>query len=163
MNPKFAWMIMESPNLWISILVYIYRISDNIFDNIHNQILLSCFLVHYFNRSIIYPLCMDTSISAPMPLSVMMAAFIFCLWNGANQSISLINVDIHQHRTMLGNMQFITGILIFMLGFYINKQSDQILLSQKLKAMKSNSKTGIKYVIPAGGMFEYVSCANYCK
>ena len=69
-NAKLAWIIMESPNLWIAYLVYAYRSSDDIFINFYNQILLGCFLLHYINRSVIYPLSMTSSLSAPMPISV---------------------------------------------------------------------------------------------
>lgn len=75
LNPKYAWIIMESPNLWIAYLVYVYRhyySSDEISSNVYNQILLCCFILHYINRSIIYPLRMESNSSAPMPVSVSM-------------------------------------------------------------------------------------------
>jgi len=70
LNAKYAWIVMESPNLWIAYLVYIYRTNDEISSNVYNQALLCCFLLHYINRSIIYPLGMESSSSAPMPISV---------------------------------------------------------------------------------------------
>lgn len=67
--------------------------------------------------------------------------------------------------------QFYVGLVIFSIGLFINIQSDQILLIEKKKKKRKgciaikNEKGGVrsKYVIPTGGLFEYVSCANYCK
>lgn len=54
-------------------------------------------------------------------------------------------------------LQLGLGIFLFFLGFYFNIQSDSILIS-----LRSNKKTdGQKYLIPKGGLFEYVSAANY--
>jgi len=50
---------------------------------------------------------------------------------------------------------FYIGLVIFSIGLFVNKQSDQI------KSEKCDVRS--KYVIPTGGLFEYVSCANYCK
>jgi len=62
--------------------------------------------------------------------------------------------------------QFYIGLVLFAIGFLVNIQSDQILLTQKKMARgaNNNDKGSLsKYVIPRGGLFEYVSCANYCK
>jgi len=63
---------------------------------------------------------------------------------------------------------FYIGLVIFSIGLFINIQSDQILLIEKkrkgciaIKNEKGDARS--KYVIPTGGLFEYVSCANYCK
>lgn len=73
---------------------------------------------------------------------------------------------------IISEHQFYIGLVIFSIGLFINIQSDQILLIEKKKKKKtykeaiiSNEKGGVrsKYVIPTGGLFEYVSCANYCK
>ena len=73
---------------------------------------------------------------------------------------------------IISEHQFYIGLVIFSIGLFINIQSDQILLIEKKKKKKktykeaiNNEKGGVrsKYVIPSGGLFEYVSCANYCK
>ena len=63
---------------------------------------------------------------------------------------------------------FYIGLVIFSIGLFINIQSDQILLIEKKRKgfiSIKNEKGDVwsKYVIPTGGLFEYVSCANYCK
>ena len=62
---------------------------------------------------------------------------------------------------------------MFCLGFIINITSDSTLLSLKANKEGKKREESIKkindeqaktsYDIPYGGLFEYVSCANYCK
>ena len=46
------------------------------------------------------------------------------------------------------------GALIFLSGFFINLQSDQILIS-----LRKGEERG--YKIPHGGLFKYISCPNH--
>lgn len=160
---------MESPNLWITVVVYIVShlqechgcVDFSSFatngDKSPNIVLLACFLLHYFHRSIIYPLRMSHCNS--MPVSVMFLAFTFCCWNGLNQSITLLTIKTYPTDWMM-RAQFPVGLLIFFLGACINISSDYYLLSLK----REKERNGVKgYVIPRTGLFEYVSCPNYCK
>jgi 3-oxo-5-alpha-steroid 4-dehydrogenase 1 len=121
-----------------------------------NQLLLGLFLLHYFNRSIIFPMTMPEG--NPMPITVMLLAFFFCTWNGFNQATSLILVT-HYASDWYRSPQCIIGVLLFFVGFAANIYSDRVLFGLKEKAKAQ----GVQYVIPEGGLFEYVSCANYCK
>ncbi len=96
-NPRLAWMLMECPNLIFSALFLWYRISfssDNKFFNndsfgVTNVVLLALFVLHYTNRSIVFPLKMNPSSSSRMPLSVMLLAMMYCSWNGFTQALAL--------------------------------------------------------------------------
>ncbi|XP_041921303.1 3-oxo-5-alpha-steroid 4-dehydrogenase 2-like isoform X2 [Alosa alosa] len=55
---------------------------------------------------------------------------------------------------MVSGAAFCTGSILFYLGMAINIHSDRILRNLR----KPDEKT---YKIPRGGLFEYVSCANY--
>lgn len=83
---SFAWFLMESPNLWVTYAVCEYIGYDKL-KNIPNVVLLSLFLLHYINRSIIYPLQMQPA--QPMPLSVMYLAMTYCSWNAFQQTLAL--------------------------------------------------------------------------
>jgi hypothetical protein len=144
-------------------------------DSLPNKVLLGCFLLHYFNRSIVYPIRMDMAGSSkPMPLAVMLMAWFFCLWNGSNQALNLIIASSSSYTVdYLRDWKFILGLSIFFTGMCINIHSDSILLALKNKP-KSDSSTSTSevansntnkshYRIPRGGLFEYVSCANFCK
>lgn len=159
---QIAWCFMEIPNLWVSLIVYIYRghVSDPAIYGDVNKLALFCFLLHYVNRSIIYPYRMRTNSCTPMPASVMFAALVFCSWNGLNQATSLILVD--HNQSSISDLKSIVGLIVFAAGFYINVTSDSILINAKKNGEKVASGVS-KYVIPTGGMFEFISCANYCK
>jgi len=77
-------------------------------------------------------------------------------------SLILINHNGSRNNNNFAQLQFYIGLVVFVIGLYINIQSDQLLLIEKSKAIHSKNGSS-KYVIPRGGMFEYVSCANYCK
>jgi 3-oxo-5-alpha-steroid 4-dehydrogenase 1 len=120
--------------------------------------LLSCFLLHYFNRAIIFP-CLVSG-GNPMPISVMLLGGLYCAWNGFNQSAYLIGVHGYEDSWLV-DPRFIIGIALFFSGMIINIQSDNTLFV--LKKASTNANGTKRYGIPKGGMFEYVSAANYCK
>lgn len=170
---RLAWFLMESPTLWttgiIASLAWLKadRLSTvsgigNRLDDIANCLLMGLFLTHYVNRSIIYPLRM-TAHSAPMPISVMMAAFFFCTWNGSNQASYLILVREYP-KDWVFHPQFLIGVVIFFVGLAMNISADNTLMRLKTdlqQSSNSNSKQPKRYGIPKGGTFELVSCANF--
>jgi hypothetical protein len=175
--PTTAWMIMESPNLWIPFAllamlpINIARHSfvslptllspfevlaepSHYFQN-PNFVLLSLFLLHYIHRDIIFPQFLSTS--NPMPISIMLAAFIFCSWNAINQALTLFFVQQYDAASWWASPQTITGIVLFFLGMSINIYSDYSLISQKTKGQQK----GVQYIVPQGIWFDFVSCPNY--
>lgn len=165
-NCRLAWFLMESPNLWISLLVYVLsqRLSDTTAAHsfpLPNKILICLFVFHYVNRSLIFPLRMCAG--NPMPISVMMSAFIFCIWNAFNQATYLL-VVYRYDDSWLYDIRFIGGLVLFVYGFIVNNHADSILISlRKRKIEESSGEQKHHYYIPVGSMFEYVSCSNYCK
>lgn len=161
---------MESPNLWaVLIISFITHKNNNInmstisFDNKSNwsnMILLFYFVLHYVNRSIIFPLAMRKT--NDMPISVMLLAFLYCTWNGLTQAIALV-VVIDYDEQWIYDPRFIIGSIIFFTGLYVNISSDRILIALRSGANSNNNNNNKekKYSIPRGGLFEYVSCANY--
>ena len=167
---KVAWFIMESPNLFMPFAVAKIFIADKaIIDTIlklplANKCLLTMFLFHYIQRSIIYPFFrIHGDYHQSMPISVMALAFLYCCWNGFTQSLSLIIVNQYS-GIWISDIRFIIGTLTFLFGFLTNIFSDEVLLNLKKSSLSlsSNEKSVIKsYQIPYGGFFEYCSCANY--
>jgi 3-oxo-5-alpha-steroid 4-dehydrogenase 1 len=60
-------------------------------------------------------------------------------------------------------VRFLLGLLLFFTGMNINQNSDNILLGLKkqCKQEKSQNNGKTKYKIPTGGLYDYVSSANY--
>ncbi len=89
---RLAWVIMETPNLWVYVLVFL---NDGVLCNsMPNTILLCLFIGHYINRSLIFPFRMKAG--APMPVQVMMLAMMFCTWNGLTQVVYLSRVHCYR-------------------------------------------------------------------
>lgn len=53
----------------------------------------------------------------------------------------------------------ISGILASIIGAIVNSYHDNLLIN--LRKTSSSSSSTFNYKIPRGGLFEYVSCANY--
>lgn len=152
---------MESPTLIIMSLFYFKYHSELCVTNISNKLLISLFVIHYINRAIIYPFRMSQG--APMPIIVLLIAWFYVIWNSFTQALALTRVFQYQ-EDWIYDPRFIIGVILFFFGFISNIHSDNTLLglkSQKDKNKLSNKTGG--YQIPYGGLFEYVSCANYGK
>ncbi|GAX12692.1 3-oxo-5-alpha-steroid 4-dehydrogenase 1 [Fistulifera solaris] len=140
-----AWCFFEIPNLYWS-AYYWKAVSSQ-----QQHILLSFFVLHYVQRSILYPLMLAKS-TKRIPLPVVLAAFAFTNCNGYAQGYALS----HTYIASGGNYRpflFYLGLCLFFIGIFINLQSDAIL--RKLR------HSGDGYQIPYGGMFRYVSTPHY--
>jgi 3-oxo-5-alpha-steroid 4-dehydrogenase 1 len=87
---------------------------------------------------------------------VFLLAFVFCLVNGFLQGRYLCEYATYETETskVTFSPQFIAGIVLFLIGMAINMHSDHILRNLRKPGDKG-------YYIPRGGMFEYVSGANF--
>jgi hypothetical protein len=171
---RLAWFIMESPNLFMPMIIsYVYLGSWNAgYQRLQlhsgNLWLFTMYQFHYIHRSIIYPLFrINGTCHKPMPVSVMLMAFSYCIWNGALQSLSLLVVMRYPPDWLL-QWNVGVGLVVYFVGFLINVRSDSTLLNLKSIAgdahasnTKKASPSSERYRIPYGGMFQYVSCANY--
>ncbi|NWI56046.1 S5A1 dehydrogenase, partial [Calyptomena viridis] len=127
------------------------------------RVLLGCFLLHYMHRALIFPLLIRQG--KPTPFFTFVLALLFCVFNGYLQGRSLSNYAIYPPG-WLKDPCFITGksnhclnyfssgFVGWLIGMAINIHSDHI-----LRNLRKPGETG--YKIPRGGMFEYVSGANF--
>lgn len=148
---RFGWFVMESPNLWMTILVSIFLGQAN--STAPTEIALSLFLLHYTNRSIIFPLRLKKPTA--MTFAVMASAFCYCCWNGFNQAVSLIVVN-PLPAEKIQDPFFWLGVILFFVGFILNIHADTVLMNLRKETDKPGS-----YRIPYGGLFQYISCPNY--
>lgn len=115
-----------------------------------SKILVALFMAHYFHRTFFYAISIREG--KPTPFIFHLLAFLFCTLNGYMQSRSILGF-----RGPLPHFLdpvFVFGIALFCVGMFINIQSDSIL--RGLRADGSRN-----YKIPYGGLFDYVSSANY--
>lgn len=140
---KLGWIIMELPALLVCPAIYFYFKID--FDI---SIMFIClWIIHYFNRTIIFPFRIKTK-GKKMPLAIVLSAFFFNIINGLINGYFLSNINLHSVSIFL-----ITGFLLFVLGLYINISSDNKLIN--LRKIKKG------YFVPKGGLFKYISCPNF--
>ena len=150
-NNKLGWLIMEAP-VFILMLA-LYASSDRV-GNPTIIIITSLFLIHYFQRSFIFPFLIRGK--SKMPLAIIAMGMIFNTMNAYMQGFWLYKYSPSDMYTIewLHSWQFIVGCAIFITGMVINIHSDHI-----IRHLRKNGDT--KHYIPKGGLFKYVSSANY--
>lgn len=156
---KACWVLMECPTLVLTVVLVWIGPSDCLTARPSNLVILSLFVLHYIQRSLIYPLRIRGG--APMPTFIFISALTFCAWNGYLQVRDLTHLSCQDEElsstsdARLWNPAFYLGIALFLAGFGANLHSDAI-----LRNLRKPGETG--YKIPRGGLFEYVSGANFC-
>mmetsp|Transcript_43623 Transcript_43623/g.120707 ORF Transcript_43623/g.120707 Transcript_43623/m.120707 type:complete len:280 (+) Transcript_43623:55-894(+) len=146
-NAKLAFALQECPTL-VAAAVWWFRGNPECKASAGNLLVFSCFVCHYVNRTIIYPLRMRGS--KPIPFPIMVLAGVFCGLNGYVQCCSVLRllvVEVASPSTMI-------GITLWAAGLYVNTDADKILRNLRKPGEKG-------YKIPRGGMFDYVSGANF--
>jgi 3-oxo-5-alpha-steroid 4-dehydrogenase 1 len=151
MNARVAWVLQELPNLILAALCWEAG-TPECTGCTANRILLGLFVAHYVNRTFVFPLRMVGS--KPTPVYTFLAACTFCTVNGFLQGRSLC-VWAPMGEEWLRDPRFILGVAIFFIGMLINLQADAILRGLR------NGPEDTGYYIPTGGMFTYVSGANF--
>ena len=141
---KTGWILMELPALLTCPLIY-FTITEEI--NL-NVVFIVLWIIHYFNRTVIYPLRIKTK-GKKIPIAIVASAFFFNMVNGILNGYFLTLLQFES----ISELYLILGFIIFIIGFYINISSDNLLIK-----LRTNQKG---YVIPNGKLFNYVSCPNF--
>lgn len=149
-NNRIGWFIMEAPAL----VVFTYLVFTGAgFKQIVILVFSMLWIIHYFNRVIIFPLRIRTA-GKKMPVVIMVFALFFNLINGLINGYWFGRLSPSYPDTWFIDPRFIFGGALFSAGFVINLYHDKILIS-----LRKNSKNG--YQIPKGGLFKYISCPNF--
>ena len=145
---KWAWMLMEFPSPAFIVICFI--ISDH--KSLPCFVFLLLWLIHYLHRTFIYPFRHSGKEKAYPVLIVLMALLFNCL-NGFINGYGVFLVSSYVNTWML-TWQFIGGIILFTVGFTINKIADH-----KLRDLRKRGQE--QYAIPDGWLFEYISSPHY--
>lgn len=144
---KIGWILMELPALLVCPIYYILH-NTNLYTL--NTIFILLWVLHYFNRTIIYPIRIKTK-GKRMPLIIAASALFFNLINGLINGYYLSTTNYLEINYYI----LLLGLVIFFTGLIINVNSDN-----KLIGLRLNNEEN-KYVIPNGGLFNYISCPNF--
>ncbi|MCK6509997.1 DUF1295 domain-containing protein [Myxococcota bacterium] len=149
-DTRWLWVLMESPAVFGFALFYF--LGPRAFSPMP-LILLAIWQSHYIHRTLIYPWQMRASHSQT-PLVIALMAIVFNLANAYLNASHLSSPEAHYTLSWLTDPRFLVGIVLFVIGYAINRQSDAI-----LRALRKPGETG--YKIPYGGLYAWISCPNY--
>lgn len=147
MPNNLGWILMELPALLTFPILFFMgeRQAGPL-----SYLLLCLWLLHYGNRTLIFPLRLKTK-GKKIPLTIVLSGMFFNVVNGFLNSYYLGFLAGPDESILSINV--ILGLLIFSSGFAINQISDSKLISLR----KANNG----YQIPRGGLFNYISCPNH--
>lgn len=154
---KTAWVIMEAP----AFLFLLYQTVDFALSGADTGnsrtvlfIMAGLFLIHYFQRSFIFPFMMRGKSTMPIAIMLMgltfntLNAYIIGQWLYCEAPAGMYGSD------WLMSPQFIIGLLVFIAGMAINLHSDHV-----IRNLRKPGDT--KHYIPKKGLYKYVTSANY--
>ena len=151
LDNRLGWVLMEAP-VFVAMLLF-WWLSDRRWDPVRLVFLL-LFELHYFHRSFIFPLKIRGR--SRMPLSIILMGALFNTLNAFMQGgwIFWLSPADRYPLEWLRSLPFILGTAVFFAGMYINIQSDGI-----IRDLRQPGDTN--HYLPKGGMFRYVTSANY--
>ena len=150
-NNKLGWVLMEAP-VFIAMLV-LWLCSERR-DDLVRLAFLFLFELHYLQRSFVFPFRLRGK--SVMPLSIIVMGVTFNVLNALMQGgwIFYLSPDDYYGIDWLTTPKFIGGFLVFIIGMYINIQSDDIIRNLRKKGDS-------QHYLPKEGLFRYVTSANY--
>lgn len=148
---RLGWFLMETPVFVAMLLLWYFSERRG---DVVRLVFLLVFELHYFQRSFIFPLLIKGR--SRMPLSIILMGVIFNTLNALMQGgwIFYVSPAEMYPAGWLLDPRFIGGLLIFAAGMFINLQSDNI-----IRHLRKPGDT--RHYLPRGGMFRYVTSANY--
>lgn len=151
LDNHLGWVLMEAP-VFLAMLV-LWRLSPRRDDAVRVVFLL-LFELHYFHRSFIFPLQLRGH--SRMPLAIVLMGALFNTLNALMQGgwIFFLSPEDYYPANWLTGLPFFLGAVLFFAGMYINIQSDSI-----IRHLRKPGDTA--HYLPQGGMFRYVTSANY--
>lgn len=147
---KVGWMIMEMP-VFVMMCV-MWALSERMWQAAP-LVLFLLFQSHYLQRAFIFPLLMRGQ--SKMPLGIVLMGMTFNTLNSLMQGGWIFHIAPDNYYANWFQKPFIyLGGALFLFGMVVNLHSDYII--RHLRKPGDN-----KHYIPRGGMFRYVSSANY--
>jgi hypothetical protein len=143
-----GWLLMELPVLivlWLLLWPFRNSISNPVW------VMIALFSFHYLYRSLIFPFRLRTK-GKKMPWLIAGSAVFFNIMNGFGLGYYFTRFASYDNN-WFSDPRFITGLVLFIAGVYINWKADAMLI-----ALRKPGEAG--YKIPQGWLFKYISCPN---
>jgi len=145
---RIGWFVMEAVSLVLFAALFLAGSAPK---TAPMWVFFALWVAHYANRSLIFPWRTKTR-GKTIPLAIVLGAVSFNLVNAGLNGFYLGTLA-HYPDRWLADPRFIVGLALFLAGAAINIHSDN-----RLIGLRSGSGQG--YVIPRGGLFEWISCPN---
>lgn len=148
---RLGWVLMEAPVVFATLAIWL---TSPRCGEVAPVVMISVFLLHYIQRSFIFPFMIRGK--NRMPLVIVLMGVIFNVVNAYMIAGWLFWVapEGTYPVSWLWSPLFWLGLVIFGLGMYINLRSDYI-----IRHLRQPGDT--RHYIPRGGMFRFVTSANY--
>jgi 3-oxo-5-alpha-steroid 4-dehydrogenase 1 len=146
---RLGWVLMEAP-VFITMTV-LWLVSDRTWEVVP-LVFFGIFQTHYLQRSFVFPALIRGN--GRMALGIILMGALFNTCNALMQGGWIFFFSPDYPVSWLWSPQFIVGAAVFFIGFVINLWSDYI-----IRHLRTPGDT--RHYIPRGGMFRYVSSANY--
>lgn len=147
---RVGWVAMEAP-VFVA-MALLWALAPAV--PIEAAVMASLFQLHYFQRSFVFPLLIRTP--GRMPLSIIAMGVVFNLINAAMQGGWLFYFAPagYYGAGWLCSWQFVAGTALFLFGMGVNIHSDHVIRCLRKPGDR-------RHYLPSGGMFRWVSSANY--
>ena len=150
---KIGWCLMECP---VFIVMLVLWATSEVKFSLPYLVFFLLFELHYFHRSFVFPFLLKGK--SRMPIAIMLLSICFNLTNGFIQGWWLFRIapaeGYYCGAAWFKTFPFIAGVILFIAGMYINRQSDWI-----IRHLRKPGDT--KHYLPKGGFYNYVTSANY--
>lgn len=152
-NNKLAWGLMEAPVFFVMLALWAH---SGVGTTVPEFIFLLLFLLHYFQRSFVFPFLLKGK--SRMPLAIMAMGIVFNLLNGLMQAGGLFYFSPGKLYAdgwyYFHAPHVIAGLLLFFIGMAINLHSDSV-----IRHLRKPGDT--RHYLPDKGLYRYVTSANY--
>lgn len=149
---KLAWVLMEAPAFLTMLGIWYWSGCPTAAPQV---LLMGLFLLHYFQRSFVFPLLMTGK--SRMPVTIMLSGVTFNVINGIMQGGALYWFPREAYEegwSYLADSTAIFGLAVFFIGMAINLHSDHV-----IRHLRKPGDT--RHYLPQKGMYRYVTSANY--
>ncbi|MCO4745918.1 MAG: DUF1295 domain-containing protein [Proteobacteria bacterium] len=146
----WGWLLFESPQV-VAFALCFWLTAES-----PSVVAIGIFCVwqaHYVHRAVLFPLRLNNR-HKRFPVGGVLAGLVFNSINGVLNGWAVAHAAHLDSTTWLTDPRFVVGAAIMAVGWGINFHSDNTLIGLRSDGFKG-------YRIPTGGLFTYVSAANY--
>ena len=150
LNNRLGWIIMEFASPLVFAVCFILG-SNSV--TITALVFLVMWEAHYIHRAFIYPFSLSGRDNR-MPVTVIGIGILFNAVNAYLNGRYIFTFSAGYANQWLADPRFVVGVLLFLIGFIINRQADHA-----LRNLREPGESG--YKVPYGGLYRWISCPNY--